>query len=227
METDKHLLAQSKSEKSYGFILLGLVAALIAYPLCVNFFVGRWFLHLWIIFTLVQMILSLQVDPARRVRIISLGSTPLLLAFVSLLSSLFNFQALFFFKLLMPLSALFFFFCAWVVIHSIFNHKQVTLDLLYGSVLAYLLIGISWAIVFCCIELFAADSFSFSAEMAMPDRSGALFYFSLVTLTTLGYGDVLPITGLSRTVACLESIAGVMYPAILIPILLGKFRRSD
>lgn len=127
----------------------------------------------------------------------------------------------------MPFSALFFFFCVWVIIRSIFNQTQVTLDLIYGSVLAYLLIGISWALIFCSIELFAADSFSFGSEMAWSDRTGALLYFSFVTLTTLGYGDVLPVTGLSRTVAYLESVAGVMYPAILISMLVGKFGLSN
>ena len=208
-------------------MLLGFVAALVAYPLCINFFVGRLLLHLWVTFTLVQLILSQQIDPAHRMQSISLGSLSLVLAIVSFLSSLFDFQALLFFKLLMPLSALFFFFCVWSIIHSIFKQKQVTFDLIYGSVLAYLLIGISWALIFCCIELFAADSFSFGSEMSLSDRTGALVYFSFVTLTTLGYGDILPVTGLSRTLAYLESVAGVMYPAILVSMLVGKFRLSN
>jgi hypothetical protein len=227
MELCKHLPKKSKSEKSYGFILLGFVAALIAYPLCIDFFAGRLFLHLWVTLTLVQLMLSQQMNPAYRIKIIALGSLSLLLSIVSLSSSVFNFPALPFFKLLMPFSVLFFFFCVWVIIRSIFNQKQVTLDLIYGSVLAYLLIGISWALIFCCIELFVTDSFSFGSEMTLPQRAGALFYFSFVTLTTLGYGDVLPVTGFSRTITYLESVSGVMYPAILISMLVGKFGLSN
>lgn len=224
MEANKHLPAQSKLEKSYGFILLGLVIALIAYPLCVNFFVGQLLLHIWVILTLVQLILSQQIDPAHRIQSISLGSISLALAIVSFLANLFDFPVLPLFKLLMPCLALFFFFCVWVIIRSIFNQRQVTLDLIYGSVLAYLLIGISWALIFCCIELFAANSFDFSSEMTLSDRTGALLYFSFVTLTTLGYGDVLPVTGLSRTVTYLEAITGIMYPATLVAMLVGKFQ---
>ena len=227
MEVRKHLLPHSKSENRYGFVLVGLVIALVAYPLCVNFFTGRLLLHLWLTFTLVQLILSLQVDPACRIQVISLGSLSLLLALLSFSANLFSFQAVYFFKLLLPFSALFFFYCVWVIISSIFNQKQVTLDLIYGSVLAYLLIGISWAAIFCCIEFFVADSFSFGSEMKLPDRAGALFYFSFVTLTTLGYGDILPITGLARTLAYLESITGVMYPAILVATLVSNFRISQ
>ena len=227
MKVHKNLLVRSKPEKSYGFILLGFVVALVAHPLCVNFYVGRLLLNLWITLTLVQLILSQQIDPAHRIQSISLGSLSLVLSIVSFLSNLFNFSALPVFKVLMSVAALFFFFCVWVIIHSIFNQPRVTLDLIYGSVLAYLLLGISWATIFGCIELFVADSFSFGSEMTLFDRSGALLYFSFVTLTTLGYGDVLPVTGLSKTIAYLESITGVMYPAILIPMLVGKFGSSN
>ncbi len=224
MKAHKHLPAQSKLERSYGSILLGSVVALIAYPLCVNFFIGKLLLHIWVMFTLLQLILSQQVDPALRVQSISLGSISLVLAIVSFLANLFDFPVLPLFKLLILFLALFFFFCAWVIIRSIFNQRQVTLDSIYGSVLAYLLIGISWALIFCCIELLAPDSFAFGSEKTLSERTGALLYFSFVTLTTLGYGDVLPITGLSRTVTYLEAITGIMYPATLIAMLVGKFQ---
>ena len=227
MDFYKHLPTHSKSENRYGFVLVSFVAVLVAYPLCVDFFLGRLLLHLWLVLTLVQLIVSLQVNHTRRIQIISMGSLSLILTIVSFSSNLFNFQALLLFKLLLPFSALFFFYCAWVIIGSIINQKKVTLDLIYGSVLAYLLIGESWAFIFCCIELFAADSFSFGPEMTLPKRAGALIYFSFVTLTTLGYGDILPVTDFARTIAYLESITGVMYPAILISMLVSKFRLSN
>ena len=227
MEVCKHSLPHSKSETRYGLVLVGLVAGLVAYPLCVNLFMGRLLLSLWLIITLVQLILSLQVDSARRIQSISLGSLSLLLLLLSVSSNFFSFQVLHFYKLLLPFSALFFLYCAWVITGSIFNQRRVTLDLIYGSVLGYVLIGISWALIFCCIELFAADSFSFSSETTLPDKTGALLYFSFVTLTTLGYGDVLPVTELAKTFAYIEAITGVMYPAILISTLVGKFGLSD
>ena len=222
----KHLFPNFKQEARYGFVLVGLVAALVAYPLCVNLFLGRILLNLWLMLTLIQLILSHQVYPAHRLQSIFLGSLSLLLSLLSVSSNFFGFQILHFYKLLLPFSALFFFYCAWVMVGSIFNQRRVTLDLIYGSVLAYILIGVSWALIFCCIELFSANSFSFSSEVTLPDRAGALLYFSFVTLTTLGYGDVLPVTTFAKTVAYLEAITGVMYPAILVATLVNNFRRS-
>ena len=223
----KQLPFQSERGGCYKFVLVSLIAALVAYPLCVSFFIGRLLLNLWLVVTLTQLIVSLNINRASRTLSICLGSAPLLLAILGFSADLFNFQVLFFFKLLLPFSALFFFFCSWWIICSIFREKQVTLDLLYGSVVAYLLIGISWAVIFCCIELFAPDSFSFGMETALPERAGALLYFSFVTLTTLGYGDVLPTTGFARTTAYLESVTGVMYPAILVATLVNSFRTSN
>ena len=227
MEVRKHLFPHFKPETRYGVVLVGLVAALVAYPLCVNLFMGRLLLSLWLIINLVQLILSLRVDPKYRIQSIFLGCLSLLLPLVSVLSNFFSFQVLHFYRLLMPVSALFFFYCAWVIIGSIFSQRRVTLDLIYGAVLGYILIGVSWALIFCCIELFVADSFSFSSEVTLSDKTGALIYFSFVTLTTLGYGDVLPVTAFAKTVAYLEAITGVMYPAILISTLVGKFGLSD
>ena len=223
----KHLLPSFKQDKHYGFVLVGLVVGLVAYPLCVNFSMGRILLNLWLMLTLIQLILSHQVYPAHRIQSIFLGSLSLILSLLSVSSNFFSFQILHFYKLLLPFSALFFFYCVWVITSSIFNQRRVTLDLIYGSVLAYILIGVSWALIFCCIELFVADSFSFSSEVTLSDKTSALIYFSFVTLTTLGYGDVLPVTTFAKTVAYLEAITGVMYPAILISTLVGKFKLSN
>lgn len=222
----KYLQFRAEVVGRYGFVLVSLVVALIAYPLCVNFFTGRLLLHLWLVVTLTQLIVSLSVDRTYRVRSICLGSASMLLAILSFVADLFEFEALIFFKLLLPLSVVFLFFCAWQIVCSIFKEQQVTVDVLCGSVLAYLLIGISWGEVFCCIELFAPNSFDFGAELELSERARALFYFSFVTLTTLGYGDILPVTGLAQTLSYLESVVGVMYPAILVAKLVSNFRIS-
>lgn len=227
MQAGKGILFRSKKGGRYGFVLVGLVSVLIAYQLFVDFYIGRLLLHLWMIITLTQLIVSLSVDRVSRIWSVCLGSIPLLLTIVSFASNLFNFEALLFFKLMLPLSALFFLYCVWLIICSIFKESHVTIDMIYGSVLAYLLIGMSWAVIFCCIEFCVPDSFSFGSETRLTERAGALLYFSFITLTTLGYGDVLPITGFARTITYLESVAGVMYPAILVATLVSNFRMSQ
>ena len=60
-----------------------------------------------------------------------------------------------------------------------------------------------------------------------PDRQSDLLYFSLVTLTTVGYGDVLPLSGEARMLAALEGVTGVLYIAITVAILVSGYRRTS
>ena len=57
------------------------------------------------------------------------------------------------------------------------------------------------------------------------DRQSELLYFSLVTLTTVGYGDIVPIAGEVRMLAALEAIAGVLYVAITVALLVSGYKR--
>ena len=96
-------------------------------------------------------------------------------------------------------------------------------DELCGSIVAYILIGIAWALLYSYIELLYPNSFSFvsATEDDLHAKGSALFYYSFVTLTTLGYGDILPVSQFARMVAYLEAVTGVMYTAILVAGLVG------
>jgi hypothetical protein len=59
------------------------------------------------------------------------------------------------------------------------------------------------------------------------DRQSDLIYFSLVTLSTVGYGDIVPLTGEARMVAALEGVTGVLYIAITVAILVSGYRRTS
>jgi hypothetical protein len=67
-------------------------------------------------------------------------------------------------------------------------------------------------------------SFQFGANAT--DRESDLIYFSLVTLTTVGYGDIVPLTGEARMLAALEAVAGVLYVAITVAVLVSAYRRG-
>jgi len=102
----------------------------------------------------------------------------------------------------------------------------VTGDEILGAICGYLLLGIIWGIVYAALEMVSPGSFQtneqFAATLADPRQCrGLLSYYSFVTLTTVGYGDVLPTTPLARTLAWLEAMAGQIYLAVLVAGLVG------
>jgi hypothetical protein len=87
----------------------------------------------------------------------------------------------------------------------------------------YLLLGMLWFAVYSAIDAISPNSISHSST-ASTERSSELLYFSLITLTTVGYGDVLPMQGEVRILAALEGLTGVLYVAITVAVLVGAYR---
>jgi hypothetical protein len=91
---------------------------------------------------------------------------------------------------------------------------------LLGGVAAYLLLGVIWAYAYALVGLVRPDAFSGPVDTV--DGPRALYYFSFVTLTTVGYGDVLPVAPGARSLAMLEAVTGPLYLAILIARLVSQ-----
>ena len=99
---------------------------------------------------------------------------------------------------------------------------HTTVHRISGSIAAYIVIGLIWSFVFSLIELLAPGSFS-SVPAEPLDRLRAMFYLSMVTLTTLGYGDITPVAPLSRSLAVVEALVGQLYLVILIARLVAQW----
>ena len=93
-------------------------------------------------------------------------------------------------------------------------------DALAGAVFGYFLLVVVWALVFRALETWSPGSFDLSLS---GDQFTELLYFSLVTITTLGYGDISPLTPFARIGAGLEAATGTLYIAILIARIVGAF----
>jgi hypothetical protein len=115
--------------------------------------------------------------------------------------------------------ALFLAFVLIIILSHIFREREVTEDLITGAVCAYLLIGILWTFVFYFLAL--AREGSFALEGAFRHDAASFFYYSFVTLTTLGYGDIVPLTSPARSLAVLEAVTGQLYLAVTIARLVG------
>ena len=106
-----------------------------------------------------------------------------------------------------------------VVLGQTLRRGPVTFHRLHGAVAAYLLLGILWAYAYALVALLAPVAFS--GPVSSADGPRAFFYFSFVTLTTVGYGDVLPVHPAARSLAALEAVTGPLYLAILIARLVS------
>jgi hypothetical protein len=122
---------------------------------------------------------------------------------------------------LQALEALFLAYIAVVIVYSLFRGREITADTIFGAVCVYFLIGFFWALVFSILETLQPGSFQIPE--GLDTTLSHFVYYSCVTLTTLGYGDITPITPPARSLALLEAIIGQLYLAIMIAGLVGIF----
>jgi hypothetical protein len=129
------------------------------------------------------------------------------------------------------LDALLLLFClfAFVIITllQLFRPGPINLQRVLGAVAAYLLIGLMWSYAYRLTDLKIPGSLRFVGSFADGEAPMSRYvYFSFTTLTTIGYGDVLPAHPLSRMLAVSEALIGQLYPAVLIGGLLGMALQS-
>ena len=105
------------------------------------------------------------------------------------------------------------------------NARTVLNSHLYTAISIYLLLGMLWFALYCAIDVFYPASILHNSA-TVTDRSSELLYFSLVTLSTIGYGDVVPVYGEVRMLAALEGVTGVLYVAITVALLVSAYKQQ-
>lgn len=105
-----------------------------------------------------------------------------------------------------------------VILVQVFRPGAVTLHRILGAVAAYLLLGLVWAQAYQLVALAHPGAF---AGAHQDGAASALVYFSFVTLTTTGYGDITPVHISARSLVNLEALIGQLYPAILLARLVS------
>lgn len=108
-----------------------------------------------------------------------------------------------------------------VMLARVFAPGPVTSYRLVGAVVAYLLVGLTWAYGYDLLEVLRPGSLH-RAPGTGEGSYPTVLYYSFVTLTTVGYGDVTPVSSAARALSNLESLVGVLFPAVLIGRLLSK-----
>ncbi len=118
--------------------------------------------------------------------------------------------------------ALFLIFNTISILHVIINHKEITTDTIFGAITGYLLLGVTWAYLFIIISF--NNPHAFSKGVVSPyfhQNTLNFFYFSFSTMTTIGFGDFLPMSNLARTASWVEAIMGQVYLTVWITQLVG------
>lgn len=110
-----------------------------------------------------------------------------------------------------------------LVVTQIFAERIITINKIAGGVAAYVLIGLIWASLYLTVFILQPESFAYGGQKIESNEAlKQLSYFSFVTLTTLGYGDVTATGSLARVLVMLEGLLGQLFPAIFIAKLVSQ-----
>lgn len=113
-------------------------------------------------------------------------------------------------------------FVATIIIRDVLRARRVTWDQIQGAVCAYLLVGVTWGLLYEWILLLDPQAFQGVGLQSVGSSGGPMIYFSFVTLTTLGYGDITPVSHSARTLAWLEAVFGQIYLVVLVARLVSQ-----
>ena len=208
-------------EARFGYLLAGLIAYLLLGPLAREIFGEMDGLILMIALSSILVIGIFSLQESRL-----LFGTGIVLAAVAVLLTVMDFldaknQT---FKLI-ALADIFVFFAISIAlaVRHLFHEGPITLNRLMGGICIYILLGMCWSIIYMYLVWWRPDSFA-GAVIDTPDNPvfWDMIYFSFVTLTTLGYGDITPAAPVARALAYTEAIVGQLFIAILIGTLVGN-----
>jgi hypothetical protein len=111
------------------------------------------------------------------------------------------------------------------LLRFVLRAPSVTVEVLCASISAYLMLGLMWTMAYWLVDqLTPGGAFSFNTNAGARSISGFTgFYFSFITLSTVGYGDITPVSRIARWLAAMEAMTGLLYVAVLIARLVSLY----
>lgn len=110
---------------------------------------------------------------------------------------------------------------SWAVARAVFGPGEVSYHRIMGAILLYLIIGATFAALYLFVGLVVPNAFSGVPMDDNPALTSNLIYFSFVTLTSTGYGEIVPVDPFARSLSNIEGIIGQLYPATLLARLVS------
>ena len=206
----------------YGTLLLALVMLMLM-QLTVDTTVGQYLLEAIFIAVLIAGLRAIETQKGL------LGFEVLLLlvgVVLSIAGTVTNNTPLFFIG--NACRVVFMIMVALTILIDLFRGRKVSGDTLAGAVCVYLLIAVIWGYFYLLIEVMVPGSFSFTQgharmQLWISQEFFPFFYFSMVTITTVGYGDMSPVSSEAQTFATIEALIGQIYLTILVARLVGMY----
>ena len=123
-------------------------------------------------------------------------------------------------------------FLIFIIVHIlrfVLRTRTVDVEVLCASISVYLMFGLVWAMAYRLVAFVTPAAFVFNSVnvTSQPMQGFTAFYFSFVTLSTVGYGDITPASSVARMLAVMESMTGTLYVAVLIARLVALYSTSD
>ena len=170
---------------------------------------------------------SLDFKKKRQIILIFLGAITIIFAWLDFFFPIDLLNLIFFFS----------FFCFNVfitvfMVRHVARSKHVNLTVIINSINGFLLVGVLGAVLLAITEVlqkfgFITDTGAISFAGSTATGFHDYLYFSFVTLTTLGYGDITPVSSFAKSATILIAITGQLYLTILIAMLVGKYLRRS
>lgn len=211
-ETSEKLLKIKKFMGRYSFLLISFIFFFILTPLTSNI-IGGIAHYIFMTFIMVASIYSISEN--KKYLILGLILVILSIAgnWIDLLDAHSIYSEIFF--LFQPL---FLFYTVILIIKNLLTSEEVTDDLIIGSVCAFMILGLAWGMLY----IFIFNNFDNAfVSTRIPLDYNDLIYFSFVTLTTLGYGDITPHADIACSLNILEAVTGLFFATTIVARLVS------
>ena len=115
----------------------------------------------------------------------------------------------------------FYMWAVWLAGKQVLFTGAIDANRIVGAICIYLLMGLIWALMYLLIAQAIPGAFNGVEQLVWYDNFADVAYYSYVTLTTLGYGDISPVAPIARFLVYMQAVVGVFYMAILVASLIG------
>lgn len=111
------------------------------------------------------------------------------------------------------------------LLRFVLRASTVDVEVLCASISAYLMLGLIWTMAYWLVEQLTPGAFAFNTTTGTKETMQGFnaFYFSFITLSTVGYGDITPVSKVARMLAAMEAMTGLLYVAVLIARLVALY----
>jgi hypothetical protein len=220
IETDNDLAQIMVGHGPCTYLLFSLFCLIVIYPYCKDAgTLGR--ITLSILFSLILVAGAYATGRSRRALIVGVG--------LSIIAASLDWLSLttkipIFFMSVTVIYIIFLIYVIGVILHYILIKGPINADKLHAALAGFIMLALLWAFFYALLESLAPGSFSIARpDDREPNLFYPLLYFSFTTLTTVGFGDIAPITDQAKSLVIVEQLVGVFFVAVVIARLAGLY----